>query len=93
MEKRWWDAKTKTKTRIVLEGLKGRPVSELCNEHQIGQAQYYQWQKQFLVEAYKVFESKQQNQREVCLWRENLRLKSLVGELSLELKKIDGGLG
>ncbi len=91
MEKRRWDAKTKT--RIVLEGLKGRPVSELCNDHQIGQAQYYQWQKQFLAEAYKVFESKQQNQREVRLLRENIRLKSLVGELSLELKKIDGDLG
>jgi transposase-like protein len=46
MQKRRWDAKTKT--RIVLEGLKGGPVSELCNEHQIGQAQYYQWQKQGL---------------------------------------------
>jgi len=91
MEKRRWDAKTKT--RIVLEGLKGRQVSELCNEHQISQAQYYQWQKQFLAEAYQVFESKQQNQRETRLWRENIRLKSLVGELSLELKKIDGGLG
>ena len=91
MEKRRWDVKTKT--RIVLEGLKGRQVSELCNEHQISQAQYYQWQKQFLAEAYQVFESKQQNQRETRLWRENIRLKSLVGELSLELKKIDGGLG
>jgi len=91
MQKRRWDAKTKT--RIVLEGLKGRQVSELCNEHQISQAQYYQWQKQFLAEAYQVFESKQQNQRETRLWRENIRLKSLVGELSLELKKIDGGLG
>jgi transposase-like protein len=91
MVKRRWDAKTKT--RIVLEGLKGRPVSELCNEHQIGQAQYYQWQRQFLAEAYKVFESKQQNQRETRLWRENVRLKNLVGELSLELKKIDGDLG
>ena len=91
MQKRQWDAKIKT--RIVLEGLKGRPVSELCNEHQIGQAQYYQWQRQFLAEAYKVFESKRQNQRETRLWRENARLKSLVGELSLELKKIDGDLG
>jgi transposase-like protein len=91
MEKRQWDAKTKT--RIVLEGLRGRPVSELCNEHQISQAQYYQWHKQFLAEAYKVFETKQQSLRETRLLRENVRLKSLVGELSLELKKIDGDLG
>lgn len=91
MQKRQWDAKTKT--RIVLEGLRGRPVSELCNEHQIDQAQYYLRQKQFLAEAYKVFEAKQQNQRETRLLRENTRLKSLVGKLSLELKKLDGGLG
>jgi transposase-like protein len=91
MEKRQWDAKTKT--RIVLEGLRGRPVGELCNEYQISQAQYYQWHKRFLAEAYKVFETKQQNQKETRLWRENARLKSLVGELSLELKKIDGDLG
>jgi len=50
MQRRRWDAKTKT--RIILEGLRGRAVGELCNEHQIGQAQYYQWQKQFLAEAY-----------------------------------------
>ncbi|MEX0999305.1 MAG: hypothetical protein WD000_05025 [Thermodesulfobacteriota bacterium] len=31
MKRRRWDSKTKTK--IVLEGLSGRPVSEICNEH------------------------------------------------------------
>ena len=31
MPKRKWDAKTKT--LIVLEGLKGRPVADLCAEH------------------------------------------------------------
>ena len=91
MQRRQWEARIKT--RIVLEGLRGRPVAELCNEHQLSQAQYYQWQKQFLAEAYKVFETKQQNLREVRLLGENARLKSLVGELSLELKKLDGDLG
>ena len=32
MKRRRWDSKTKTK--IVLEGLSGRPVSEICNEFQ-----------------------------------------------------------
>jgi transposase-like protein len=46
MQRRKWDAKTKA--MIVLEGLKGKPVAELCTEHQISQAQYYQWCDQFL---------------------------------------------
>jgi transposase-like protein len=33
----------------VLEGLKGRPIGELCAEHEISQAQYYQWRDQFLA--------------------------------------------
>ena len=38
MHRRTWDAKTKA--MIVLEGLKGKPVVELCTEHEISQAQY-----------------------------------------------------
>jgi hypothetical protein len=33
MHRRTWDAETKTK--IVIQGLQGRPVAELCNEYQI----------------------------------------------------------
>ena len=40
MHKRTWDAKTKA--LIVLEGLKGKPIAEICTEHQISQSQYYQ---------------------------------------------------
>jgi hypothetical protein len=29
------------RSRSWLEGLKGRPVAELCNEYQIAQSQYY----------------------------------------------------
>ena len=49
MKRRQW--KAETKAMIVLEGLKGRPVAELCNVHQICQAQYYQWRDQFLPMA------------------------------------------
>ena len=41
MPRRKWD--TRTKALIVLQGLKGTPVSQLCTEHQISQAQYYDW--------------------------------------------------
>jgi transposase-like protein len=43
MKRRRWDSKTKTK--IVLEGLSGRPVSEICNDYGIHQNQYYTWRE------------------------------------------------
>jgi transposase len=58
MQKRTWDAKTKA--MIVLAGLKGKPVAELCTEHQISQSQYYQWRDQFLAHAAHAFEVHQQ---------------------------------
>lgn len=76
MKRRKWDAKTKA-------------VAELCTEHQISQAQYYQWRDQFLAHAGQAFEVHQQGQRETRLQQENARLKQLVGELTLELKKSD----
>jgi transposase-like protein len=91
MQRRKWDAKTKA--MIVLEGLKGKPVAELCTEHQMSQAQYYQWRDQFLAHAPKACEVHEQSQREARLARENARLKTLVGELTLERKKSDEVLG
>lgn len=91
MQRRKWDAKTKA--LIVIEGLKGKPVAEICTEHQLSQAQYYQWRDQFLAHATKAFEVHEQSQREARLARENAKLKTLVGELTLELKKSDEVLG
>ena len=85
MKKRQWNPKTKA--LIVLQGLKGKAISEVCAEHEISQAQYYQWRDLFLKNAEKAFESGQQSRREAKLERENSKLKNLVGELSLELKK------
>ena len=45
MKRRMW--KPEQKALIVLEGLKGRPIGELCAEHEISQAQYYQWRDLF----------------------------------------------
>ena len=91
MQRRKWDSKTKA--LIVLQGLKGKPVAELCIEHQISQAQYYQWRDQFLANASKTFEVHQQTQREARLEQENGRLKKLVGELTMELKKSEEVFG
>jgi transposase-like protein len=91
MPRRKWDANTKA--MIVIEGLKGKPVAELCTAHQISQAQYDQWHDQFLAHAPKAFEVHEQSQREARLARENTRLKTLVGALTFELKKSDEALG
>ena len=91
MHRRKWDSKTKA--LIVLQGLKGKPVAELCIEHQISQAQYYQWRDQFLANASKTFDIHQQTQREARLEQENARLKKMVGELTMELKKSEEVFG
>jgi transposase-like protein len=36
MNRRKWDPRTKV--MIVMEGLKGKPIAEICIEHQINQA-------------------------------------------------------
>ena len=85
MKRRKWDPKTKT--LIVLQGLKGKPVAEICLEHQISQTQYYQWRDQFLANAHRVFnENEKEGER---LNRENARLRKIIGDLTVELKKTE----
>ena len=83
MKRRRWDAKAKA--MIVLQGLKGKPINDLCIEHQIGQTQYYRWRDQFLANMHHVFDSK--DVKEAALTRENLRLRQVIGDLTVELKK------
>ena len=85
MQRRQWDAKTKA--TIVLMGLKGKPVADICTEHQISQSQYYQWRDQFLANMPKVFQNDER--REQALSNENTRLKKIIGEIALELKKLN----
>lgn len=83
MKRRKWDPKTKA--IIVVEGLKGKPIADICIEHQISQAQYYQWRDQVLANVHQVFT--RDDRREKALARENSRLKSIIGDLTVELKK------
>jgi transposase-like protein len=85
VKRRRWTSQQKA--QIVLEGIQGRPVAEICNEYQISQAQYYQWRDQFLSNMDKAFETKQATRREQQLEQENARLKTCVAELTLEVKK------
>ena len=82
MPRRKWEAKTKA--LVVLEGLQGKSVAEICTEHQISQSLYYQWRDQFLANAAKAFDDPQRTRKEARLAQENARLKQLVGELTFE---------
>jgi transposase-like protein len=77
----------------VIEGLKGKPVADICHEHQISQSQYYQWRDQLLAHAAQAVEVHQHTRKEARLEQANTQLKRLVGELTLELKNSDELLG
>ena len=87
MKRRRWDSKTKTK--IVLECLSGRPVSEICNEYGIHQNQYYIWRDKFLSEAHKAFDSKKDVGEIDRLRKKNQELIQIIGSLTIELKKTE----
>ena len=85
MKRRQWTSEKKA--LIVLSGLKGLSVASICNEHKISQSQYYQWKDQFLANSAKAFEVEKASAKQARLECENQKLKGLVGELTLELKK------
>ena len=85
MSRRKWEPQTKA--TIILQGLKGRPVADICIEHHISQAQYYQWRDQFMKKIPLVFVDTERRQK--SLVRENSRLKKMIGELTVELKKLN----
>jgi transposase-like protein len=89
--KRWhWDAKTKA--TIVVQGLQGRPVAEICHEYQISPSLSYQWRDPCLAHAAHAFEVHQHCRGRARLEHENAKLKKLGGELLVELKTSDEGL-
>ena len=86
MKKRQWS--NQQKTQIVLEGLSGKiDISKLCNKYQIGQTQYYKWRDTFLKEAHTAFDVKKQSQKEQHLEAQVSKLKRIIGDLTIELKK------
>jgi transposase-like protein len=85
MKRRKWDPKEKA--MIVLQGLKGKPLGEICSEHQISQSQYYLWRDQFLEKMHLAFID--DDRKEKALTRENAHLKKIIGDLTVELKKTE----
>ena len=86
MKHRKWT--NKQKSQIVLEGLSGQiEITKLCNKYQIQQTQYYKWRDQFLKECHTAFDVKKQSQKEQRLENETAKLKRIIGDLAIELKK------
>ncbi len=94
MKRRQWTAKEKL--TIVLQGLKGEiSVAGLCNQHQISQSRYCKWCDCVLAEGPKVFEHGGPDRAELRLQKELRKLKGIIGDLTVELKKSEfkgGGL-
>lgn len=39
----------KQRSQIVIEGLRGQPLTDLCHKYGISESQYYQWRDEFLA--------------------------------------------
>lgn len=88
MKYRKWNPKTKV--QIVLEGLENKvPLAEICNRYQISQSQYYYWLNELQTKAHEVFESTKRSRKEKCLLDETRKLKRIIAELTIELKKTE----
>lgn len=86
MKKRQWT--NQQKAQIVLEGLSGQiEVSKLCTKYQIAQTQYYKWRDLFLKESHAAFDVRKQSQKEIHLENQVTKLKRIIGDLTIELKK------
>ena len=92
MERRHWTSQQKL--QIVLEGLSGQiEISKLCAKYQIAQTQYYQWRDQLLKYGKSAFETKDITKKEQHLEMENQKLRRIIGDLTVDLKKTEHELG
>ena len=86
MQKRKWTSQQKL--QIALEGLSGNiEISKLCAKYQIAQTQYYQWRDHLLKFGYQAFETKNITKKEQHLEQQVTKLKRIIGDMTIELKK------
>ena len=81
------------KIRIVLEGLRGEEsIAELCRREGISPNLYYNWSKEFLEAGKRRLKGdtkREATSGEVLELRsENVELKQLVADLSLEIRRL-----
>ena len=88
MKYRKWDPKTKAK--IIFEVLEGKePVSQICNKYEIRHSALAYWLREFQTKGHQVFESSKRSKKELKLLEENKKLKGIIAELSIEVKKTE----
>ena len=88
MQKRKWSSQQKM--QIVLEGLSGQiEIAKLCAKYQIAQTQYYQWRDQLLKFGHQAFDQKTITNKEQHLEQEVRKLKNIIGDLTIEIKKTE----
>ena len=86
MNKRKWSSQQKM--QIVLEGLSGQiEIAKLCSKYQIAQTQYYKWRDQLLKFGHQAFDQKTITNKEQHLEQEVTKLKKIIGDLTIEIKK------
>ena len=86
MERRKWTSQQKL--QIVLEGLSGQiEISKLCAKYQVSQTQYYQWRDHLLKFGHQAFETKDITKKEQHLEQQVTKLKRMIGDMTIELKK------
>ena len=86
MKKRKWTSQEKL--RIVLEGLSGSiEITKLCAKYKIAQTQYYLWRDHLLKFGHQAFETKNITKKEQRLEEKVKKLTSIIGDLTVELKK------
>jgi len=86
MIKRKWTSQQKL--QIALEGLSGQiEISKLCAKYQLSQTQYYQWRDHLLKFGHQAFETKNITKKEQHLEEQVTKLKRIIGDMTIELKK------
>ena len=86
--KKTW--KPEEKLAVVMDGLRGRPVREICTEYGISDAQYYKWRDEALRAMQGAFQDKRtKTYSDSSLEAERNRLLKIIGEkeLIIELQK------
>ena len=72
------------KMAAVLDGLKGRPVSEICREYGISDGQYYRWREEAMTGMKNGLQDKRKKAWRDKSWEvERNRLLKVIGEQQL----------
>ena len=75
------------KAKVALEAIKEmNTISEIAQQHQLHPNQVSNWKKEFLANASKVFDSKNEDAEQIkLLSKQNQELVQQIGELSVDI--------